>query len=259
MIVVRCVSHYWTKSIYWYSSWRGKATKNQDMIRRSRCSKALSIISQHLLVPSFRMTTTVTATELRTPNDVLDYWFGAARHGTLADIQGRMGYWFSSNFPAFADVQIANANLIDDILNNRCDPVEWDSENNPEALMAKVIVLDQFTRSVHRGTAEAFRGDLFAASLVKAAVEKGWYPSRFAPIERLFLCLNLHHTEELELHEFAQAQMVGAMGAGSGDDVVGFMGGVNQNFMVTHYEVVKQFGRYPHRNVLLVRDSFSIA
>lgn len=194
---------------------------------------------------------------LRTPQDVHNFWFGeSAKAGAGMDaMNDQVKFWFSSNFPEFSAVQQNNAALIDDVMNGNLDPAIWNSDEDPIALMAKVIILDQFTRSVHRGTARAFEGDLMAASLVKYAAGKGWYPLKFSAPERLFLCLNLYHTESSEHHELGR-QLTEAFIEGVPEDTQKFLISIREGILNDHYLVIKQFGRYPHRNVLLVRTVF---
>jgi uncharacterized protein (DUF924 family) len=173
----------------------------------------------------------------------------------VSEIKQRFPYWFSSNYPEFTQAQFDNANLIEGILQNRLSTGEWDSDENPHALMAKVIILDQFSRAVHRGSSQAFHGDATASALVQSAFRKGWYPSQFSPIERMFLCLALHHSEDLCLHEFSLEQLCPLMGDGTSPELAGFLQGINNSQFKDHHEIVKKFGRYPHRNILLGRES----
>lgn len=124
---------------------------------------------------------------LDSPSSVLSFWFGTLDTALLGDInhiKARMAIWFSRSSPEFEKTQAFNAHLIDNLLLHQSSDPEWET---PKGLLARIIVLDQFPRSVYRGTAEAFRYDEFAAKFATVIVEKGWYTSMFSAIERLFI------------------------------------------------------------------------
>jgi uncharacterized protein (DUF924 family) len=96
----------------------------------------------------------------------------------------------------FHDFFQENLELINHLLNNSVDPAIWNIEEDPHAALAKVIVLDQFSRSAHRGTANAFAGDEICAALVRRMVISGsseedstgkmhnWFFDKFTPMEQ---------------------------------------------------------------------------
>ena len=108
--------------------------------------------------------------------------------------------------------------------------------------LAEVIVLDQFSRNIHRGTAAAFANDALALSLAQDAVAAGI--DRELPVEqRRFLYMPYMHSESPSVHEQAMTLFATP--------------GLEQSlgFERRHKAVIDRFGRYPHRNAVLGRES----
>jgi uncharacterized protein (DUF924 family) len=110
----------------------------------------------------------------------------------------------------------------------------------PDVLLGAVIAVDQFTRNIGRGTADAFAGDELARSLTLYAIGKGWdevYPAE----RRAFLYLPLMHAEDwgLQLLSVGKYEQLGLAD--------------NLAFARAHCDAIGQFGRFPGRNAALGR------
>lgn len=111
-----------------------------------------------------------------------------------------------------------------------------------DCLLAAVILLDQFSRNIHRGTAQAFAADELALALTLEAIDKGW--DRDLPPERAtFLYMPLMHAENAEAQRLCLAKFT-ALGRAE-----------NLRFAMEHAVVIEQFGRFPSRNGALGRQS----
>ena len=126
----------------------------------------------------------------------------------------------------------------------------WESDAN--GALALVILLDQFTRNIFRGSVEAYSGDALAREIVHRAIGAGLDDA--LPITgRIFLYHPLHHSESLEEQNLGVA-LLEKLAARLDDEwqpyveqsVKGFSG---------HRDIVARFGRFPHRNVTLGRPS----
>lgn len=108
--------------------------------------------------------------------------------------------------------------------------------------LAEVIVIDQFSRNIHRGTPQAFANDALALVLAQEAIAAG-SDVMLKPIERSFLYLPFMHSESKEIHDWAEALYR--------------ENGLKENyqFELLHKEIIDRFGRYPHRNEILGRAS----
>ena len=112
----------------------------------------------------------------------------------------------------------------------------------PDGRLAEIVVLDQFSRNLHRGTALAFAADPTALALAQEAVAGG-HDQALPPQRRLFLYMPYMHSESALVHETA-LRLFEALGLAS-----------NLDFERRHKAVVDRFGRYPHRNAILGRAS----
>jgi uncharacterized protein (DUF924 family) len=108
--------------------------------------------------------------------------------------------------------------------------------------LAEIIVLDQFSRNVYRGTPQAFSQDPMALTLAQEAVAAGVLRS-LEPVERSFLLLPYMHSESRKIHAVAEALYKE------------FAPAANYDFELKHKAIVDRFGRYPHRNEILGRTS----
>ncbi len=108
--------------------------------------------------------------------------------------------------------------------------------------LAEIIVLDQFTRNIHRGSAEAFANDALALRLAEEAVATG--AALELPVEeRRFVYMPYMHSESAAVHETAM-RLFATPGLEK-----------NLDFERRHKAMIDRFGRFPHRNALLGRES----
>jgi uncharacterized protein (DUF924 family) len=121
---------------------------------------------------------------------------------------------------------------------------EWCDE--PRGSLARVILLDQLTRNVFRGTPDAFAGDVRALATAREAVERG-YDVALAPQERWFLYMPFEHSEALADQDCAVDLFERlATETGLSEPVP---------WAIRHRDVIRRFGRFPHRNEILGRPS----
>lgn len=119
----------------------------------------------------------------------------------------------------------------------------WEWRATPEGRLAEVIVLDQFSRNIYRDQAAAFAMDSMALVLAQEAVALGEDHKLPSPDHTLFLYMPYMHSESPVIHQQA---VVLFEQLGRPD---------NLKFELKHKEIIDRFGRYPHRNALLGRES----
>lgn len=163
------------------------------------------------------------------PGDVHTFWF--TEHGP-AD-------WFAAN-PDF-DAAIAEKFSATHEQVARGEAWEW--RRTPLGRVAEIIVLDQFSRQLHRGSARAFAQDAMALALAQEAVALGIDMVLTHPPQRTFLYMPYMHSESLPVHEEAMRLFTEL-----GDENT-------LNFELAHVDTLKRFGRYPRRNAVLGRES----
>ncbi len=160
--------------------------------------------------------------------DVLTFWF--------EEIEPKQ--WWKKN-PSF-DRLIADrfGALHDSAV--QCELFEW--RDTPRGRLAEILVLDQFSRNIHRDTPAAFAADPQALALAQEAVA-GAADQPLQPIERSFLYMPYMHSESLKVHDEA-VQLYRDNGLQD-----------NLDFELRHKAIIERFGRYPHRNAILGRTS----
>ena len=112
----------------------------------------------------------------------------------------------------------------------------------PHGRLAEIIVLDQFSRNIHRGTRRAFEADNLALALAQEAVSRKT-DDELTQVERVFLYMPYMHSESKQIHAVAEPLFKAKTPEG------------NYNFELRHKAIIDRFGRYPHRNVMLGRAS----
>ena len=122
----------------------------------------------------------------------------------------------------------------------RCELFDWRKE--PLGRLAEIIVLDQFSRNMFRDSALAFAHDSLSLALAQEAVAAR-ADEPLSPVQRSFLYMPYMHSESLAIHEIA-VDLFRKNGIES-----------NLEFEFRHKKIIEQFGRYPHRNKLLGRES----
>lgn len=123
---------------------------------------------------------------------------------------------------------------------NRGELFEWRA--TPHGRLAEVIVLDQFSRNMFRDRPESFASDPMALALSQEAIA-GEADQSLTDIQRSFLYMPFMHSESAVIHERAVA-LYTANGVES-----------NLKFELKHKAIIDKFGRYPHRNDILGRES----
>ena len=118
--------------------------------------------------------------------------------------------------------------------------------------LALVIVLDQFTRNIHRGQAGAFVGDPRALRLALDAIDLG-LDRKVDPIPRGFFYLPLQHAEDLAVQE--RSVRVSERYDAECESAFGSLEGGQAAYAREHRDIVARFGRFPHRNKALGRQS----
>ena len=122
----------------------------------------------------------------------------------------------------------------------QCELAYW--RNTAHGRLAEIIILDQFSRNMYRDNAQAFAYDGIALALAQEAIAVS-ADKALKPVEKSFLYMPFMHSESLVIHEKA-VTLYQATGIAN-----------NIDSELKHKEIIERFGRYPHRNILLNRQS----
>lgn len=178
---------------------------------------------------------TVPATAL----EVLDFWFGNS--GAVGAERGK-ALWFVKSAEVDDEIRARFLPTYERAVSGQLD--DW--QQSALGSLALVIVLDQFSRNMFRDTPRAFASDPMALAVASQAIEKG-FDRQLAPFERAFMYLPFEHSESLtdqqrSLELFALLEAYPELAE-------------MRRYAQLHYDVVKRFGRFPHRNAILGRES----
>lgn len=184
-----------------------------------------------------------------TEEDILSFWFADAVENPAQAMQ-RRSFWFQAN-PA-VDELISRRFSTSIQCAARGDLSAW--EQTPRACLALVILLDQFPRNLHRGKSEAFQYDSRALGVASRGVETG-HLEKLSTIEQCVFVLPYEHSEDVSVQR-AGIGLFERIVAGA-DPEWEPSARVSLHFARRHLEIVKRFGRFPHRNAVLGRPSTS--
>jgi len=176
-----------------------------------------------------------------TPQDILDFWFGAP--GSLEAGQPRRA-WFVKKDAFDAAIRTRFGATIDTAVAGGLR--EWD-ELGAQGVLARLLVLDQFTRNAYRDTPQSFAGDALALAAARTLVDAG-ADRALPPLRRTFVYMPFEHAEDPYMQERAVElfSMLAAEHPGF-DEML--------DYAHRHRAVIARFGRFPHRNAILGRAS----
>lgn len=166
---------------------------------------------------------------------ILDFWFGAP---DSADFGKPREAWFKADDAFDAEIRRRFEAALDEAHAGSHDGLAA----TPEGALALTILLDQFPRNIYRGTPRAFAFDPQALAVARQALAAG-HDQAVAPFQRTFLYLPFEHSESLADQERSVA-LFEALGDENGLD-----------YAVRHRDIIARFGRFPHRNAILGRES----
>ncbi len=147
-------------------------------------------------------------------------------------------FWFNSTPSIDFEVQQKFSNVYQNAKNGVLD----DLKEIPEGMLTLIILLDQMPRHLFRNTKNAFETDAQAVALTKAGILKG-FDQKLPHFMRPFFYLPLEHSEDLR----DQEQSVRLFEALGDPDYL--------KYAQEHFKVIKQFGRFPYRNLALKRTN----
>jgi uncharacterized protein (DUF924 family) len=180
-------------------------------------------------------------------DDVIEFWFGTP--ATNADEYGRkIRRWYMGGPALDEEIRQRFGALVAQALDGKLD--DW--TRTPRGRLALILLLDQFTRSIFRNDARTYAGDAKAQALAVETIDLG-LDRDMSIEERQFLTMPFMHAENLALQERAVTEMQRTY-----DDAADFQKpsigmGIEQSRK--YRDIISRFGRFPHRNQILGRQS----
>ncbi|MEG2048619.1 MAG: DUF924 family protein [Comamonas sp.] len=180
---------------------------------------------------------------------VLEYWLGAEQP-TNATALARKQLWFTKDEAVDEEIRHRFGAVMQEALAGRLN----DDAATPLGRLAVIIVLDQFMRNAHRGTPKSFAGDPLALQLALDGVAHGHdTDDSIPPVARIFFYLPLEHAEDLAMQQHSVVAFEQLAQEASPDTRDFFAG--TADYAHRHRDVIERFGRFPHRNPILGRES----
>lgn len=173
---------------------------------------------------------------------ILRFWFGDP-DDPLGEYGQQRQVWFKKD-PAF-DEAIRRLFLKDVERAATGELAAW--RERPRSCLALVLLLDQFPRNLFRGDARSFASDRAALDTASHALAQG-FDQQVLPVERMFFYLPLEHSENLADQDRCVA-LVESLSANN-PEIESYL-----DYSQRHRDVIKQFGRFPHRNEVLGRET----
>ena len=199
------------------------------------------------MIPSHPSAHTARLLQPALATEILDFWLG----------DGLMLGWPSSDLN---QRWFLGGTTLDDEIRTRFGPAvqqalqgelkDWESALHPR--LALVILLDQFSRNVFRGTARAFDGDAHARQLALQTLDSREH-LQLPWVGRVFLCMPLMHAEEAALQARSVASFSQLVADTPADLALKLQG--NLDAALQHQDIIARFGRFPYRNAVLGRTN----
>jgi uncharacterized protein (DUF924 family) len=176
-----------------------------------------------------------------TAREVLDFWFGVPGS---AEFGADRKLWFTRDDAFDALLRERFGATLATALSGGHD--NW--QRTPLGALALVVVLDQFSRNCHRGSPRAFEADAKALQVARRMVETGADLRLPSSHHRAFVYLPFEHDESIESQR-ESVRLFGELEREAGD-TAGYL-----DYAHRHAKIIERFGRFPHRNAALGRQS----
>ena len=182
-------------------------------------------------------------------SEVLSFWFGDLREGELPEKEKQMTWWMKSE-------------EFDDLVRRRFEKYVLLAEKGelshwletPLGTVAFIVVVDQFPRNIYRDTPGAFSRDALALSACLGGIKKG-FDRDLHPTHRTFFYLPLMHSESPEIQSLSVEKYSALENEYAPHPEIRETLACSTDFAGRHSDIIKRFGRYPHRNAALGRES----
>jgi len=180
-----------------------------------------------------------------TPDDVLDFWIGApaADHDSFMN---KVKRWFRVDKTLDAEIRTRFGDAVQKARDGALD--DW--AKTPRGRLALIILLDQFTRNLHRGTPRAYENDARGLALAEAGID-AHEDDKLHFEEKMFLYMPLTHSEDVTRQERHLALVTAA--ANQAPAGLEKAWSTATGHAKGYLEQIRRFGRFPHRNAILGR------
>jgi uncharacterized protein (DUF924 family) len=184
---------------------------------------------------------------VETPESVLSFWFGDGDDDArIAKTQSAL--WWGKNPETDRMLAQRFGNMLEAVRSGAL--ASW--MEKPRDALALTLLTDQMPRSIYRGTPLAFASDTVALAVARQGIEAG-QDRQLRPLERVFFYLPFEHAESMAEQDRSVALFSALFQQAPPDRMELYRGYLT--FALRHRHVIARFGRFPHRNAVLGRES----
>ena len=183
---------------------------------------------------------------LNEPAEILDFWLGEDR--SLAAFAAHQERWYKTDPKLDAEIARRFGETLEAAEAGKLD--HWAEDD--EGAVALLVLLDQFTRNLHRGTADAWRNDAAALKLARRLLDESRFEKLDVPSQ--VLCFHPFHHSEAQENQALSVKLYEGLLATADPEWHELIAG-HLEFARSHAGTVAKFGRFPHRNETLGREN----
>jgi len=180
---------------------------------------------------------------------ILGFWFGDLKDGKVPGSEYGKRWWLKD---------AATDKVIKDTFGGHLEAIKdlrpEDLKLTPRGSLALIVLLDQFSRNIYRDTPYAFTQDVLALAIALRGMEMG-IDRELHPFERIFYYMPLMHSEALELQNLSLKCFINLENEFPESPELNEKLRGSKEYAEKHARIIERFGRYPHRNEILERES----
>lgn len=180
--------------------------------------------------------------------ELLDFWFADSQDSYESFLELRQT-WFTVS----AEFDETIATRFEAMLVGALQGELADWERSSKSLLALIILNDQFPRNVFRGTPQAFAHDSEALRLALKMLDTK-FDLTLSPLERMFAYMPFQHAEDFQIQQLS-VKKFGELVKLETDPAMKEHARESENYAILHHDIIERFGRFPHRNEILGRES----
>ena len=179
--------------------------------------------------------------------EIVAFWLGDSLDGPDA-AAGRRDWWYKGGTTVDEEIRVRFGDLVP----RACARELTGWQDTPDGALALILLLDQFTRNLYRGTFDAYAGDACAFEIVNRAIDQK-LDLELYPVPRIWLYHPFHHSEDVGQQDRG-LDLLRALRQEADPDWHAYVER-SINGWTRHRNIVAEFGRFPHRNPVLGRES----
>ena len=188
-------------------------------------------------------------TEKNGVEKIQEYWFGELDENGLPESK-KQEMWWKKDENTDRYIKDNFENLLLKAKSGELDG--W--LDDCESMVAYIVLLDQFSRNMYRGTPGAFSQDSLAIAATLEGIRRG-FDKNLKGVQKIFFYITFMHSEDIGMQQKSLEYFGMLEKEYSGQKGLAEMMSLNNKYARLHYDIVKRFGRFPHRNKILGRES----